>query len=230
MPHLKAIFYDMDGTLTHFLIDYILARKRAIEELEHQGIPNTKDMFSPNNPSRVTLTLARKYMKDNLKFTEERIRWVLDKVHERIVEVEREAALRAIKVDEMEELLQFGKRQNFKQIVCTFNTHEVAVTTLKKAGLFHYFDAIYGRDDVKHPKPHRNHLEIPAKRFGFSPDETLLIGDMQFDIQAARNFGCISIGIRTNFEINTIENADYIVDQHHASKKIIQIIQSCFQI
>jgi phosphoglycolate phosphatase-like HAD superfamily hydrolase len=91
-----------------------------------------------------------------------------------------------------------------------------------------YIDAVYGRDDVARPKPNKEHLQIGAKKFDFSPESAILIGDMQSDISAAHNFGCEAIGIRTNFERNTINEADYIVDQNNAPERIIEIIRSKF--
>jgi len=228
MPQLKAIFYDMDGTLVHFQINYRLARKRAIEELENQGIYNANQMFSVTTPWTTTLREAQKYM-ENQKFSEKRIRSIMEILNDKIVQIERKAALEAKKVDSMERMLEFGQLHNLKQIIVTFNTHETAVITLKVVDWLHYFDDIYGRDDVNNPKPHKDHLQIAAEKYGFTPESSILIGDMSSDIQAAKNFGCPSIGIRTDFEINTIENADYIVNQNNAANEIIKILKTNYQ-
>ncbi|MFW9972256.1 MAG: hypothetical protein ACFFDF_18875, partial [Candidatus Odinarchaeota archaeon] len=37
---IKAIVWDMDGTLIHFKINYIKARKIAIKILKSYGVPN----------------------------------------------------------------------------------------------------------------------------------------------------------------------------------------------
>ncbi|MFX1462504.1 MAG: hypothetical protein ACFFBF_05585 [Promethearchaeota archaeon] len=36
---IKAIVWDLDGTLIHFKIDYLRARKTAIEILRKYGVP-----------------------------------------------------------------------------------------------------------------------------------------------------------------------------------------------
>lgn len=228
MTQLKAIFYDMDGTLVHFIIDYIKARRSAIKELENHGIQNASEMFSVENPWTMTIRNAREYMTNELGFSLEKIRGIQDTINKKIVEIERDAAVNAVKVDGMEAILEFGRQNHVKQIIVTFNTHDVAVLTLKTVGLLHYFDAIYGRDDIPNPKPNKEHLQVAADKFGFTSESSILIGDMQSDMLVAHNFGCEAIGIRTNFEINTIDEADYIVDQKNAPEKIIEIIQSKF--
>ncbi|TFG20934.1 MAG: HAD family hydrolase [Promethearchaeota archaeon] len=230
MTQPKAIFYDMDGTLVHFIIDYIKARRCAIQEIEKQGVKNASEMFSVEKPWTTTIKQAKKYMKDVLGFSSEKISAIQSRINKRIVEIEREAASRAIKVDNIEKVLEFGKTHNVKQVIITYNTHDVAVLTLKTVGLLHFFDAIYGRDDISNPKPNKEHLEVAAQRFNFSPKCAILIGDMHSDILAAHNFGCEAIGIRTDFEINAIDDADYIVEQKDAPDKIIEIIRSKFEI
>jgi HAD superfamily hydrolase (TIGR01549 family) len=230
MTQLKAIFYDMDGTLVHFIIDYIKARRSAIQEIEKHGVENASEMFSVDKPWTTTIRQAKKYMKETLGYSSEKILEIQMKVNNIIIEIERDAASKAIKVDNIEKVLEFGKKHDIKQIIVTYNTHNVAVRTLKTAKLLNYFDAIYGRDDVSNPKPHKEHLQIAADRFHFNPEQSILIGDMHSDILAAHNFGCEAIGIRTDFEINTIDDADYIVEQKEAPEEIIKIINSKFSL
>jgi len=220
----------MDGTLVKFIIDYIKARRSAIQEIEKHGVENASEMFSVEKPWTTTIKQARKYMKETLGFSTEKISEIQMKVNNIIIEIEREAASRAVKVDNIETVLEFGKAHNIKQIIVTYNTHDVAVLTLETVDLLHYFDAIYGRDDITHPKPNKEHLEVAAKQFNFSSQSAILIGDMHSDILAAHNFGCEAIGIRTDFEINTIDDADYIVDKSVAPEQIIEIIKSKFSL
>jgi phosphoglycolate phosphatase len=230
MQPLKAIFYDLDGTLVHFLIDYRKARKSAINELEKHGISKAKEIFSVEVPWTTTIEKAKKILKEELGFSNDKIAGIQNKVNAKIVAIEREAALRAKKVDNIEHLLEFGKNLNIRQIIVTFNTHDVAVLTLKTVGLLSYFDAVYGRDDVCNPKPNGEHLQIAANKYGFKPESSIVIGDMKSDILVAHNFGCKAIGIRTDFEINYIDDADFIVEQKDAAERIIEILRSKFVI
>ncbi|MCP8315039.1 MAG: hypothetical protein H3Z53_11845, partial [archaeon] len=40
---IKAVIFDLDGTLVKFALDFIRARKEAIEEIRRRGI-NTEDL------------------------------------------------------------------------------------------------------------------------------------------------------------------------------------------
>ena len=129
MPQLKSIFYDMDGTLVHFIIDYRKARRKAIEELIKHGVKEAWEMFSVEKPWSETIKQAKTYLKNKLEFSDDQIANVQHSINQKIVEIEREAAIRAKKVNNIEKILEFGKNHQIKQIIVTYNTHDVAVLT-----------------------------------------------------------------------------------------------------
>jgi len=223
---LKAIFYDMDGTLVYFHIKILDARKKAIEVLENNGIPAGR--YKVENSIRVTVEDAKLFMAGKLSYSSEKITEIISKVNEVIIKTEMKSAKKAKAVNNIVKLLDFVRVKGLKQIICTFNTHKAALLTLKTAEIDSYFDDIYGRDDLPPglTKPSKTHLKIGADKHGLLPENIIMVGDHTVDIDAAKNFGCESIGVRrTGDNVHSIEHADYVVEQSEISEQIIEILR-----
>ncbi|MHA1341586.1 MAG: HAD family hydrolase [Promethearchaeota archaeon] len=228
MKKLRAILYDMDGTLVYFQINFILARKKAIKILQKAGIP--KDKLSIKNSIRIMVSNAKEYFKEVLNLKPNKILEIISKVNKAVVKIELKAAKKAKPVKNVYKLLEFCKKNGIKQFILTYNTHKVAEITLKKAHLLHYIDEIYGRDDVESPKPKIKHLIPIIQKYDLKPDETILIGDNSTDIELGKNFGCLTIGVIANHNLNSIENADYKIEQDKIYEETIKILKQNFDL
>ena len=74
-------------------------------------------------------------------------------------------------------------------------------------GLAGYFLHIYGGDSFPLKKPDPLGLRTLMNEVGASPDETVMIGDSQVDVQTARNAGVWSIGCTFGFGNDTLTAA-----------------------
>jgi len=81
-------------------------------------------------------------------------------------------------------------------------------------GLAGYFLHIYGGDSFPVKKPDPYGLRSLMDETGTTPEETVMIGDSQVDVQTARNAGTWSIGCAFGFGPQTleIEPPDVLVD------------------
>lgn len=223
---LKAIFYDMDGTLVYFHINILDARKKAIACLENNGIP--AGLYKVENSTRETVEDAKLFMARELSYSSEKIAEIISKVNDVIIFEEVKSAKKAKAVNNIEKLLLFARSKGLKQIICTFNTNKVALLTLKTAGIDQYFDDIFGRDDLPPglTKPNKAHLQVGADKHGLLPENIIMVGDHTVDIDAAKNFGCESIGVRrTGHNVHSVEHADFKVEQSEISEQIIEILR-----
>ena len=66
-------------------------------------------------------------------------------------------------------------------------------------GLADYFLHIYGGDSFPLKKPDPLGLRSLMEEAGASPEETVMIGDSQVDVQTAQNAGAWSLGCRFGF-------------------------------
>jgi phosphoglycolate phosphatase-like HAD superfamily hydrolase len=193
----KGIFFDLDGTLIHFKIDYIRARTAVINILEQAGYPkgelNLKDLIFS------MVEKAHHYFVEEIGQTEEKFERIRKEINEVVEEVEREAAEKASPVEGIIEILEFLKAEQFTRAIITFNSTQNALLSIKKAGLDAYFNPrfIVGRDLVSKPKPHPDHVNELLNRTGLTAKDICIIGDHPRDIEAAVNIQAPSIAVIT---------------------------------
>ena len=93
------------------------------------------------------------------------------------------------------ELLEELRAQGRKIGVVTRNCRRVSVGLLARHGLPH--DALLTRDDVLRAKPNPEHLWDALRVLGCPADEAAMVGDHWMDIQAGRAAGCAAtLGVR----------------------------------
>jgi len=220
---IKAIVWDLDGTLIHFKIDYLRARKTAIEILKKYGVP--KRLLTVNISILENMKFAREFFeKEGLH--QKKINDIIEEVDNEIIEIEYEAATNAIMINGIDQVLEFAKKKNLKQAIFTFNTKKNAELSLKNVNLLHYFNLIIGRDNVTNLKPHPDHLSHICKLLNVKPDEILIIGDNIRDIEAAINVGAHSIALHTKLaKFETLQIADKIVKENEIPLKLIEEIE-----
>jgi HAD superfamily hydrolase (TIGR01549 family) len=222
----KAIVWDLDGTLIHFKINSIKARRKAIQVLVNNGIPKKK--LSSTLPILDNISIS-KILFDQFGFPKNEIEKILKLVNEAIIEVEYDAAIHAKLIEGMEEVLDFVKEKNLKQAIFTYNTHENALISLKTAGILDYFDVIAGRDDTTNIKPHPDHLKAICNRLNVDCNEIIVIGDTSKDIEAALNVGAHSIALETRIPIylnrDLFQKAGNIIKPEEIPLQLINAIE-----
>ncbi len=220
---IKAIVWDLDGTLIHFKIDYLRARKTAIEILKKYGVP--KRLLTVNISILENMKFAREFFeKEGLP--QKKINEIIEEVDNEIIKIEYNAAINAIMINGIDQVLEFAKKKNLKQAIFTFNTKKNAELSLKNVNLFHYFNLIVGRDNVTNLKPHPEHLIYICKQLNVKSDEILIIGDNIRDIEAAINVGAHSIALHTKLaKVKTLQIADKIVIENEIPLKLIEEIE-----
>ena len=92
---IKAIIWDLDGTLIDFKINSIKARRKAIKILRKYGIP--KENLS-SKTSLLEMVRTSKEIFNTLGFSDEKIKEVIKEVNNAVILVEYEAAIKASSV------------------------------------------------------------------------------------------------------------------------------------
>ncbi len=223
---IKAIIWDLDGTLIHFKIDYLRARKTAIKILKKYGVP--KHLLTVKSSILENMKLSREYF-EKKRFSEEKIKKIIAEVDKEIIKIEYEAAINATLIDGIGEVLEFARIKNLKQAIFTFNTKKNAEISLKKVNISHYFDIIVGRDNVSNLKPHPDHLIYICNQLNVKLNEILVIGDTNRDIEAAINVGAHSIALNTKIagliSQETFKKAEEIIELEEIPSKLINVIE-----
>jgi phosphoglycolate phosphatase len=220
---IKAIIWDLDGTLIHFKIDYLRARRISIKILKRYGVP--KDLLTIRISILENVKYAREFFEKE-GFSKEKINQILKVVDNEITKIEHEAAIKASMINGIDQVLEFAKNKKLKQAIFTFNTKKNAEISLKNVHLLHYFDIILGRDNVTNLKPHPEHLIQICGKLNVNSDEILVIGDNVRDIEAAINVGAYSIGVITNLaNVEALQKANIIIKEDEIPLKLIEEIQ-----
>ncbi|MGF7045967.1 phosphoglycolate phosphatase [Paenibacillus sp. DS2015] len=92
--------------------------------------------------------------------------------------------------------------------VVTSDDTSSAMEQLCWMGLSDFFQVIIGRDQVSQSKPHPEMVEKAGAMLELRPEQMVLIGDSNGDMQMAKNAGIrLAIGITTR-----CDGADYLID------------------
>ena len=84
------------------------------------------------------------------------------------------------------------------------------ITNLGLASTITY---ILGGNDVSHGKPHPEAVNMTLEKFGFKPEEAIVVGDTVFDINMGRNAGTRTCGVSYgNGTRETLADATWIID------------------
>ena len=223
---IRAIVWDLDGTLIHFKINSIKARRNAIKILRNHRVP--KKELSIDMPILEAIKNSKQFFIE-FGYSPEKIKKISEEVNKAIIEVEHEAAIKATLIEGIAEVLEFAHKKNLIQAIFTYNTHNNARTSLKTAGITHYFDVIAGRDDIKNLKPHPDHLRYVCGKINVQLDEIVIIGDTGRDIEAALLTSSKSIALNTKIpsfiKRDAFEKADKIIQPDEIPHELIKTLE-----
>ncbi len=205
------------------------ARSAAIKILKKYGVP--RKILSLKSSILDSVKIAKEILTNN-GLNPQDIQEVMKKVNEKVVEVERKAALNATTKEGIGHVLDFVYKKGLKQAIYTYNTHDNAKLSLEKSSLLHYFDIIAGRDNIENPKPHPDHLLYICNALNVDTSEIIVIGDMHRDIEGGLNVGAKTIALKTRLFAISEKNeeifnkADKIVNEKDVPLKLLDAIGS----
>ncbi|MBK5275248.1 MAG: HAD family hydrolase [Desulfuromonadales bacterium] len=176
--------FDLDGTLTVAVHDFAAIR-RELEIPIGSDILGHLDSLPPHHAQPL-----------------------LDRLQE--IELELAGLTRAATgaLALLQHLLDSGAQMG----VLTRNTRENALRTLKLVGLGRFFDPVHvlGRDEAL-PKPDPDGIHRLAHIWGIAPGTIVMVGDYQYDLQAGRSAGALTIHVDATRSFRWPELADVSV-------------------
>ena len=207
---IKAVIFDLDGTLVDFNIDYKAARAEVIRLLTRQGLPSS--LLSINESVFDMLKKAKKHMKNNGKKEKEFVK--LKKNLISLVEhYESDAARETNMIPGVSEALKTLRKMKMKMAIFTTNGEKSTSHILRRFNLRRFFDAIITRESVSAVKPDPAHLEAALRALNVRSEEAIVVGDSARDMKCARKLNVVAVGVATGFssiEALTHAGADYL--------------------
>ena len=207
---IKAVIFDLDGTISCFNLDYSAARAEVRSFLISRGVPAV--LLSLDE------SIFRMLRKAELFLKVRKPRKSFDEIRNQALAItekfELDAAMRTTLLPGILETLEALKQMGLKVGLFTINSEKSVNCILKRLEIDALFDVTVSRDKVKHVKPHPEHLKVALKALGTSAKHTLVVGDGAVDMQSAKDVKAIAVGLSTGF--STAEHlkqsgANYII-------------------
>ena len=193
MP-VKAVIFDLDGTLIEFRFDYKVVRAEVKQFLVSQGFPPS--LFSIDESVFDMLKKVEVFMRNNGKSKDE-IEDIREKALSIVERFELEAARQTSLVPGAQEILEELKRMNLKLGLFTLSSSNATMQVLKRFRLEDIFQAVVARESVSRVKPDTSHLQKVLMLLNVEPRESVVVGDSIADMKSAASLGAYGVGVIT---------------------------------
>lgn len=207
---IRAVVFDLDGTIVTFSLDYKALRAEVRGFLINQGVPAS--VLSLNESIFEMLDKTEIFMKNNGK------QEAFESLKRQVLKIAEKHELEAAKAISLSkgvlEVLKTLRSMNLKIGLCTVSGEKTVNYILEKFRIKEFFDAVTPREMAGKVKPHGEHLQATLEALGVRADEALAVGDSVVDMKSAREAGAVAAGLATG--ISTEEElikagANYIV-------------------
>jgi phosphoglycolate phosphatase len=180
---IRAVILDLDGTLIDTAEEIAAAMDRTLDELRLPRVPATevRNMIGGGVPRLVERALR------HLGVAGIDVGGAIERFEAHYAQtVATTAPLFPGVMAGLEQLEERG----FRLAVVTNKPRFFTEQLLERAGILRFFTAVAAGDDGVRKKPHGDMLEAACRAMGTNAGETLMLGDSDNDVAAARAAGC----------------------------------------
>lgn len=204
-PRLKAVVFDLDGTLLDTATEFVEVVQRL--RAEHQLGPLDEDSIrrQVSNGARALVSLSLELTPEHPDFENKRLR-LLDLYSEVLGSSTRP-------YPGIEDLLLRLDQQGIAWGISTNKPSLYTLPLLDRIALQSSPASVICADQVGHPKPHPESLLLACHQLACKPAQVVYVGDHLRDIQAGRRAGMHTIAAAYGY----IEEADNPADWGAAS-------------
>jgi len=186
---LRAILFDLDGTLTKYSLDYKSSREKIIVEL------NKLNFGEFNTAEKVSISILLRRVEG--KISDGKYKQLLAFVNRIIEEYEVKAASQTNLMPFALEALTTIKKNDLKTAIVTNNGKAASSAVINRLNFAHLIDTIVTREDAERWKPDGATIREALRRLSIKPANVIFIGDSIIDVQAAKNSNVISVALPT---------------------------------
>ncbi|TLS38531.1 pyrophosphatase PpaX [Pseudalkalibacillus caeni] len=193
---INTLLFDLDGTLIN-TNDLIIA-----------SFTHTLGQYYPEKYSREDIIgfIGEPLVESFASVDEERAEEMVEVYRKHNVE---NHDLLVTEYEGVFETIKTLQENGFKLAIVTSKMRNTVEMGLKLTNLDQFFDVVVTVDDVENPKPNPEQLNKAMEQLGSSPEQAMMVGDSQFDIQAGKN-----AGVKTAAVSWSIKGRDFIEKQN----------------
>jgi HAD superfamily hydrolase (TIGR01509 family) len=189
---IKAVIFDLDGTIALFNLDYKALRGEVRSYLLRMDVPAS---LLPVNESIFDMLKKTMIFAKNTGKPAEAIDEIRNEALAIAEKYELEAAANTDLLPGAYETLKALKKMNLKIGLFTLNSDKAANYILHRFKLGDFFGVTVPRNKVNFVKPNPEHLEMALKVLGVVPEETIVVGDAAVDMESAKELKAVAVGL-----------------------------------
>lgn len=201
---MKAVIFDMDGTVVDTTALEYEAWKRMLDEVNV--------VFPYEDYIQALGAKGSEIIKARYKADKSKIETMLHKKEVYFKELVSKKGLQLM--PDIEKILEEVKGLNLKMALATGASHAKVDFVMQQFNIGHYFQVFVTADDVKKGKPDPEIFLKAAEKLGVPPQECVVMEDASNGVEAARNAGMACIAITSTRGKNQLQEADLTVDSY----------------
>lgn len=186
MPPLRAAIFDLDGTLIDSTEAIVASYQHVFDRLGRKRPSRGAIIETIGHPLPDQLRLL------GISEVEEAV--AIYRPYYREI-----ARAQTFLLPEAAETLARFREAGWRIGLATSKRRDAAEMLLAHLGVLHYFEAVVGPEDVRHPKPHPECLWRCVALLGVERRDAWYFGDMHFDVMAGRAAGVCCAAVATGY-------------------------------
>ncbi|MCU1239630.1 MAG: phosphoglycolate phosphatase [Candidatus Acidoferrum typicum] len=191
-PVVRAIIFDLDGTLIDSKLDLIHSVNAMLGEMKRAQLPaeTISGYIGHGAPQLVARALGATATEEDLRHG---LQFFLGYYEEH--KMDNTCAYPGVP----ETLAQLN---HVPMAVLTNKPERISVRILNSLGLARYFRVIYGGNSFESKKPDPFGANKILQELGVAAHDTLIVGDSEVDVQTARNAGTRAAAVNYGFGVH----------------------------
>ncbi|MBZ5528157.1 MAG: HAD-IA family hydrolase [Acidobacteriia bacterium] len=202
---MRALLFDLDGTLIDSKKDLILSVNAMLREMGRAELPEPRiaSYIGAGAPQLISRALGEAAGEED---RQRGLEFFLGYYEEHKMDHTRAYPSVAEALEEL---------RPFPMAILTNKPHKISRRILEAMGLAQYFRAIVGGNSFETKKPDPLGARAILQEFAAAPDEALLVGDSEVDVLTARNAGMLAVAVNYGFGVHDREAhpADVYLDR-----------------
>lgn len=200
----KLIIFDLDGTLIDSSIDITNAINFAIQpyDIKPLTVKETIELVGEGITKLIEKVVMRS-QKENIN-KDILIQRFLDHYSTHLVD-------NTTVYPKVKETLEQLKK--YKKAVISNKRESLSLEILSRLGLLKYLDLVVGSDTTPEKKPSPVPILYVISKLGVKQEETIIVGDSNYDIEAGRAAGIRTIAVTYGYRpIELLKGADRLIN------------------